>query len=108
LLCSSADLVICGTMTNVFAVEGHTLLTPTLGRAGVAGVMRAVVLREAARLGLRSVETELPRNRVGAADELFLSNARIGIWPVRSLAGRSLRVGATTRQLQRHLGSLSQ
>lgn len=108
LLCTSAGLVICGTMTNVFAVEGHTLLTPALDRAGVAGVMRSVILREAARLGLRATETALPRDWVDVVGELFLSNARIGIWPVRSLAGRSLQVGTVTRQLQQHTRSLFQ
>jgi 4-amino-4-deoxychorismate lyase len=108
LLCTSAGLVICGTMTNVFAVEGHTLLTPALGRAGVAGIMRSVILREAGRLGLRTAETELPRDRVAAARELLLCNARVGIWPVRSLGGRRLPVGSVTRQLQQHVGRLWQ
>lgn len=108
LLCTSAGLVICGTMTNVFAVEGHTLLTPALDRAGVAGIMRSVILREAARLGLRTAETGLPRESVAAAGELFLCNARIGVWPVRSLGGRRLTVGSVTRQVQQHLGSVWQ
>ncbi len=108
LLCTSAGLVICGTMTNVFAVEGHTLLTPALDRAGVAGIMRSVILREAARLGLRTAETGLPREWVAAAGELFLCNARIGVWPVRSLGGRRLTVGRVTRQVQQHLGSVWQ
>jgi 4-amino-4-deoxychorismate lyase len=108
LLCTSAGLVICGTMTNVFAVDGHTLLTPALGRAGVAGVMRSVILREAGRLGLRTTETELPREWVAAASELFLCNARVGVWPVRSLGERRLPVGSITRRLQQHVGSLWQ
>lgn len=108
LLCTSAGFVICGTMTNVFAVEGHTLLTPALGRAGVAGIMRSVILREAQRLRLRATEADLPRDWLATAGEVFLSNARIGIWPVRSLGGRALGVGAVTRQLQLHVRSLSQ
>jgi 4-amino-4-deoxychorismate lyase len=108
LLCTSAGLAICGTMTNVFAVEGHTLLTPTLARAGVAGVMRAVILREAPSLGLRVVETDLPREWLESATELFVSNARIGIWPVRKLGERSLAPGATTLRLKQHVGRLSQ
>jgi 4-amino-4-deoxychorismate lyase len=106
LMCTSAGLVICGTMSNVFAVEGHTVLTPALSRAGVAGVMRSVILREAPTLGLRAVETDLPRAWLDGASEVFVSNARIGIWPVRRLGGRALRVGATTLRLQRHIAGL--
>lgn len=108
LLCTSAGLVICGTMTNVFAVEGHTLLTPSLARAGVAGVMRAVILREAASMGLRVVEADVPRDWLDAAPEVFVSNARIGIWPVRRLGTRTLQPGPTTLQLQRHVAGLQQ
>jgi 4-amino-4-deoxychorismate lyase len=108
LLCTSAAMAICGTMTNVFAVEGHTLLTPTLARAGVAGVMRAVILREAPALGLRVVETDLPRDLLDSAAEVFVSNARIGIWPVRRLGGRRLLPGATTLRLQQHIAGLSE
>lgn len=108
LLCTSAGFAICGTMTNVFAVEGHTLLTPSLARAGVAGVIRAVILREAPALGLRAVETDLPRDWFDAAEEVFVSNARVGIWPVRRLGGRSLLRGVTTLRLQQHVAGLSQ
>lgn len=108
LLCTSAGMAICGTMTNVFAVEGHTLLTPALVRAGVAGVMRAVILREAPALGLRVVETDLPRAVLDSTAEVFVSNARIGIWPVRRLGGRRLQAGATTLRLQQHIARLSQ
>jgi 4-amino-4-deoxychorismate lyase len=108
LLCTSAGMAICGTMTNVFAVEGHTLLTPSLTRAGVAGVMRAVILREAPSLGLRVVETDLPRAVLDSTAEVFVSNARIGIWPVRRLGGRRLQPGATTLRLQQHVARLTQ
>jgi 4-amino-4-deoxychorismate lyase len=70
--------------------------------------MRSVVLREAARLGLRTAETDLPRDWVAAAGELFLCNARVGVWPVRSLGGRRLPVGRVTRELQQHVGGLWQ
>jgi 4-amino-4-deoxychorismate lyase len=35
-----------------------------------------------------------------AADEIFLTNARIGIWPVRTMDGRVLVPGPVTRHLQ--------
>jgi 4-amino-4-deoxychorismate lyase len=43
---------------------------------------------------------------LASADELFVSNARIGIWPLRTLDGRELGVGPITRQLQARLTTL--
>ncbi len=39
--------IVCGTASNLFLVRAGVLLTPRVDRCGVAGVMRAVVLREA-------------------------------------------------------------
>ncbi|TVQ46036.1 MAG: aminodeoxychorismate lyase [Gammaproteobacteria bacterium] len=92
--------VVCGTMSNVFAVREGCLETPSLARCGVAGVMRGMVQREAARLGLPSREGELDLDALAAADELFLTNAIIGIWPIRRLGALTLRRGPVTRALQ--------
>lgn len=106
LMATESGHVICGTMTNVFAVRDNELLTPALDRAGVAGVMRAVVLREAARMGIAARVQPLARAEIDACDELFLTNARIGVRPVRSMGGRTLAVGAVTRRLQQRLAEL--
>jgi branched-subunit amino acid aminotransferase/4-amino-4-deoxychorismate lyase len=37
------------------------------------------------------------------ADEIFLTNARIGIWPVSVLDSRALGLNPTTRRLQEAL-----
>jgi len=37
---------------------------------------------------------------VHKADELFLTNARIGVWPLRELDGRTMQPGPVTRRLQ--------
>jgi 4-amino-4-deoxychorismate lyase len=106
LLYSSSGRLISGTMTNVFIVKGSQLRTPRLDVAGVAGVMRRVVLREALNAGIAAQEGMLDATDVSAAEELFLTNARIGIWPVRALDGRSLPVGPVTRRLQVALAPL--
>ena len=103
---SSSGRLVCGTMSNIFILAGERLMTPRLDRCGVQGVMRQVVLREAARAGIGVGECDLGREALAQATEAFLTNARIGIWPVRELAGRSLAVGARTRQLQGLLAPL--
>jgi 4-amino-4-deoxychorismate lyase len=106
LLFSSSGKLVSGTMTNVFIVDGSDLRTPRVDLCGVAGVMRRVVLREAARMGIQTAEDVLDANDLHRADEIFLTNARIGIWPVRVLDNRPLAPGATTRRLQEALEPL--
>jgi len=100
ILFSSSGNLVCGTMSNVFLVRESCLLTPRIDQCGVAGVMRRVVLREARQVGIPARECELRAENLQAADEIFLTNARIGIWPVRALDGRALTPGPVTRHLQ--------
>ena len=100
LLYSSSGRLVSGTMSNVFIVEGSLLRTPRLDLCGVAGVMRRVVLREAGRAGIPVQEDVLGVDDVQKATELFLTNARIGLWPLRELDGRELQPGPVTRRLQ--------
>jgi 4-amino-4-deoxychorismate lyase len=106
LVFSSSGWLISGTMSNVFLVMGGRILTPALTRAGVSGVMRKVVMREAQALGLSVSETALDAVALAAAEEIFLTNARIGIWPLRALDGAERVVGPVTRQLQQRLRPL--
>jgi 4-amino-4-deoxychorismate lyase len=103
LVFSSSGWLVSGTMSNVFLVKDGRIMTPAITSAGVSGVMRRVVLREAHREGLASAELALDAAAVAAAQEIFLTNARIGIWPVRKLDARQLAVGPVTRRLQRRL-----
>jgi 4-amino-4-deoxychorismate lyase len=100
ILYSSCGNLVSGTMSNVFLVRESCLLTPRIDLCGVAGVMRRVVLREARRVGIPARECELRAENLQAADEVFLTNARIGIWPLRSLDDRVLTPGPVTRHLQ--------
>jgi 4-amino-4-deoxychorismate lyase len=100
ILFSSSGNLVSGTMSNVFLVRESCLLTPRIDQCGVAGVMRRVVLREARRVGIPTRECELRAENLAAADEVFLTNARIGIWPVRSVDARVLTPGPVTRHLQ--------
>jgi 4-amino-4-deoxychorismate lyase len=103
LMCDSDGFVIEGTMTNVFAVLGGTLITPELSQSGVAGVMRAEVLSYARECGMGYSEEWIAPDRLRSADEIFLTNSIIGIWPVRILASRSYGIGETTHTIQKAL-----
>lgn len=93
--------VIEGTMSNLFLVREGTLLTPDLAQSGVAGVMRAEVLEQARRLGIPNAQRPVSVDMVEQADELFLTNSLIGIWPIARLEARHYAVvGKITQALQ--------
>jgi 4-amino-4-deoxychorismate lyase len=103
LLYSSGGALVSGTMTNVFIVKEGVLCTPRLDRCGVAGVMRRTVLGLAAQLGIAAREEQLTQADVQGAEEMFLTNALIGIHPVRELDGRPLARHTLTARLQLEL-----
>jgi len=76
---------VCGTMSNLFLRRGTVLMTPLLDRCGVAGVMRRWVLESAANLGLRAVERRIRWEDLQSAEEVFMSNAVVGIRSVRTI-----------------------
>lgn len=92
--------IIEGTATNLFVVRDGALLTPDLSFCGVAGVMRGVVLERARGLNIANRVEPLAPAAVDAADELFLTNCLIGIWPVRRFQAKEYRIGPITRTFQ--------
>ena len=79
------DRLVCGTMSNLYLLSGSRLLTPSLERCGVEGVMRKHVKKAAETLGLQWHEKDLGLTDAFSADEMYFSNALIGLWPVREL-----------------------
>jgi 4-amino-4-deoxychorismate lyase len=96
-----------GTMSNLFAVLDDCLVTPPLEVAGVRGVMREVVLREAAASGIEVRQPPLRRADLARASELFFTNVRIGLWPVAALDGwRGAAPGPRVRALRQRIDAL--
>ncbi len=92
--------IIAGTMTNIFLVEGGTLRTPDMTRCGVEGVMRGVVLEQSERLGVACRVGTITATQLEHADEVFLTNSLIGLWPVQRIENRSYGIGQITRKIQ--------
>jgi 4-amino-4-deoxychorismate lyase len=95
-----------GTMSNLFLVKDRSLFTPDLSRCGVAGIMRSVVMELAGKLSVPVCKQVLAVADMQQADEVFLTNSLIGIWPVAELDGVALGTGPLTRKLQKALRSL--
>ena len=98
--------VVCGTMSNLFLVIDEQLCSPSLDRAGIAGVMREVVLQAAADHGEPLVIRDIDMQELELASECFVCNSQIGLWPVRSIDAAVYPVGPVTRKLLRALAEL--
>ena len=92
--------LICGTMTNVFIVCKQELVTPSLKRAGVEGVMRGALLEAFRAQGAHVTERDVDPAELDGASEVFLTNALIGAWPVRRLARAAWPAGPFARRAQ--------
>jgi 4-amino-4-deoxychorismate lyase len=79
-----------GTMTNLFARFGDDLVTPPIRDYGVEGVMRGHIRAERERVGRTLREAPLALDDLVRADEVFVTNSLIGLWPVRDLAGKAV------------------
>lgn len=97
LMLDTSGRVVCGTMTNVYALLDGSIVTPSLERAGVAGVMRAALLDAWRAAGTEVVVRDLWPTELERASEVLLSNALIGVWPVSSLDGRPYAPGPVAR-----------
>ena len=78
---------------NAFFVLGGELCTPSLSLAVRPGVIRAWVMR---RRPVR--EVEFPAARLTEASEMFVTNSRLGVMPLRFGAVRAGPVGRGLRE----------
>jgi 4-amino-4-deoxychorismate lyase len=93
--------VIEGITSNLFVRRDRRLSTPDLCECGVAGIMRELVLEAAAEVdGLEAEIACIGIEDLASADECFLTNSLIGVWPINSLEGKALAVGPVAHALQ--------
>ena len=99
LLLDQQDFVIEGTQSNLFVRHGNAVLTPDLSTSGVAGIMREQVLELADNIGVPTKIMSLSLADIEAADEVFLSNSVIGLWPVREFQKQTFSDFSISHQL---------
>ncbi|GAB1232754.1 aminodeoxychorismate lyase [Ferrigenium sp. UT5] len=87
LLLDEAGDVIGGTRSNLFMVRDGRLLTPELGRCGVAGVQRERVISWAEKHHIVCTVGPLQLADLQTADEIFLVNSVFGLWSIREFPG---------------------
>ena len=100
LMLDKAAQLVEGTMSNVFLVQKGGLLTPDLTQCGVAGIMRAHVMGRAAQENITVDVRAVTVDELLQADEVFVCNSLIGIWPVRRVDDTRYEKGPLTTHLQ--------
>ena len=91
------------TMSNIFWVESNVVYTPVLNRCGVEGVMRNHLIGCLKAQGIVVEEGLYGLESLNRADEIFISNSLIQIWPVNKLDASFFELGPVTKRLQKLL-----
>ncbi len=100
LMLDYAGHVIEGTMSNLFWVKDGVLHTPALVDCGIVGIVREIVVDLALSNKIVVCEQQFGSLSVLAADELFVTNSVIGVWPIRQVERQCFDVGRITRAIQ--------
>ncbi len=94
------DYVIEGTMTNLFYIKNSNLYTATLTQTGIAGIMRGIIMMLSADHGFSVIEHTFSKNELLSADEVFVCNSIIGIWPIKQIDATNFSIGPITKRIQ--------
>jgi branched-chain amino acid aminotransferase len=74
-----------GSGENIFVVKNGTLHTPPISSSLLAGITRDSIIILAEEMGLELKETDIPREMLYIADELFLTGTAAEVTPIRSV-----------------------
>lgn len=84
LILNSKNRVCDATMANIFWTKNGILYTPPTNEGGIAGVMRRWILENLPGKGFKILEQAVTPDELLDADEMFLTNAVVGLRWVRS------------------------
>ena len=105
LIADAEGRVVEGTMSNVFIAAGGRVFTPDLARCGVVGAQRERVRELLRREKVHCEERNLRWTDVLAAEEIFLTNSLIGVWPVRQVDERAYAPGPIAARVREWIES---
>ena len=108
LMLDQQDLVIEGSMSNIFIWRRQRLLTPPIKKAGISGICRQRILELADQQGIKTEQRNLVIEDLVNCNSIFVSNSLIGIWPVSifnytGTESKKYEIGNGTRLLQQQL-----
>ena len=93
-----------GSGQNIFLVRDGVIMTPPIGASILGGITRDSIITLAKELGYTVIETDLPRESLYIADEVFCVGTAAEVTPIKSIdkiqIGKGRR-GPITEALQR-------
>jgi branched-subunit amino acid aminotransferase/4-amino-4-deoxychorismate lyase len=89
--------VATGAMSNIFWVKNRMVYTPSADCGCRKGIVRRWILEKA---GVEHQEVAVSWDELLLAEEIFVTNSRVGILPVHDFEGHAFPTGKTTRFLQ--------
>ncbi len=95
--------IVEGVMSNIFIVKDNLVRTPLIINAGVNGIMRNIILKICEANGIMALEDDISLKQVLAADEIFLTNSIIGVWPVKQINNRLYTARLATKNIMKLL-----
>lgn len=100
-----------GSGENLFLIYKGELYTPSMSSSILMGITRDSVIKIAKEMGLNVIETEIPREFIYIADEVFFTGSAAEITPIRSvdkiIIGSGMR-GPITKKIQEELLGIAQ
>ena len=95
ILLDSKGMVSEGAGENIFMVKDGNLYTPPLSSSILDGITRDAVMKIAESFKLSVIETEIPREQLYIADELFFTGTAVEITPIKRVD--KITIGTGTR-----------
>jgi 4-amino-4-deoxychorismate lyase len=87
----------------VFIIKDGELFTPELDQCGVNGIIHEQILLIAKKIDINSHIKIISLDEMHLADEIFITNSIIGLWPVGSVGEIRYPVGDITRSFETEL-----
>lgn len=100
LLIDEENNILEGTRTNIFALQGKTLITPPKEKV-LEGVTRETVMYVARKQGFIIEEQDIPLKNIQTYDGLFITSTSTKIIPLKQLNDTILQIPETVKLLMK-------
>lgn len=83
-LLNTSSNIADGSMTNIFMIKNSQVFTPQVTDGALPGIIRSILLEEFSQL-FSITEKSISLSEIMDADEIFITNALLGIGPITKL-----------------------
>ncbi|MES2663540.1 MAG: aminodeoxychorismate lyase [Pseudomonadota bacterium] len=94
---NSEEFIVEALQANIFWIKNNVLCTPSLKQAGVAGIMRKIILQAAHELDLKTEVAHFSLEDIWQSEYCFLSNTHYGLQQVCSLSISPQQISRLTK-----------